>query len=526
MTLPAAKLLSRCRIVTLILFAVVIQSHDWVREFASCADEDAARRVFRAAALEAHPDRCGDAPECAADFIALRAAYAARVAELDGSGDGAAAGGRAAAAEERWLSSFLSRCRGSRWREARAGGAGSWLSWRVSASGAVPLAAPPGASARVELSPREAMAAAAAPLNVSAVRRCAACGGRGLVVSPAPACGACGGAGWLAGAAALGGGGGGGGARARGAGEAAAVHTCAACCGSGGAATACPVCAGAGVESRALRGALRVRGVRAGTELRVSDAWAPAAGGGEAPPGGGGGAGAHAPPPPPPPWLAEPGAGWEPSPASVRVDFSWLRAGGAGAPRAACGGGAYCGGAPFFARVALAHPDVVVDARVGVLAWCRARGVVLPLLGGGAARVPLPAAPRALPADGVWAATLRGRGFPAAPAPAPDARVAALPDAAPLAGDVRVALRLHFPARLGAADVAALAACLAPGDAAAAESTDPLGAVREASALVAALAAVAGSTPDEDTPLHAACDAADALKSTLYPRPSAAWASK
>jgi hypothetical protein len=78
-----------------------------------------------------------------------------------------------------------------------------------------------------------------------------------------------------------------------------------------------------------------------------------------------------------------------------------------------------------------------------------------------------------------------------------------------------VALRLHFPARLGAADVAALAACLAPGDAAAAESEDPLSDAREASALMAALAAAAGSAPDADTPPLAACDAADALKSTI-----------
>ena len=131
----AAAARPRGRALTLALFTLLFiasDARDYAAAFAACADADACRGIFRAEALAVHPDRCGDAPACADNFIALRAAYAARVEALDGGGGGGG-GARAAADADAWLASFTARCRGAAWRDARAGAAGGWLAWRVTA---------------------------------------------------------------------------------------------------------------------------------------------------------------------------------------------------------------------------------------------------------------------------------------------------------------------------------------------------------------------------------------------------------
>ena len=469
----------------------------WRSEFSLCVDEDSARTVFRTLALIVHPDKCGDTPECADGFIALREAYAVRVAELTGTGAGSE---KLPAADENWLTAFKARCKGRGWRDVQGGAAGGWLAWRVGLSGAVPLTATPSTSATITLTPREALTNHRTPLNVTATRRCPACEGRGWSVdASAPTCGKCAGRGWSTGAAFVGGAG-------AGAGETATLHTCAACCGTGGATHACPLCHGAGTESRILTGSLRVRGMT--TSVRTIEAWEPVD------------AGAGAEPSLPPPWVAEPDRGWALSPPTVAISFSWNEFKGVGAPRIECGGGSYCGGPPHYPRIALAHPHIQIDARVGVFRWCGAAAVVVPLVEGGAVRVVLPTRPRTLPLDGIWTAVLHGRGFPIA---ALDANAtssitieatnteATTTTPADIRGDIRVSIRLLFPARLNADDFALLEECLTPGDVNEGESDDPMTQIRDASELVAALAAAYGSEPGDDAPRHAQCDARDTL---------------
>jgi hypothetical protein len=495
-------------IILIILLINCAEGYDWVAEFSLCNDEDAARRIFRAAALVGHPDKCGDTPECALNFIALREAYIARVKELTGGG-GDGDGTKLNADDERWLTGFQKRCRGYNWKEVKSGAAGGWLAWRVGTNGGVSLPALPVSVATLSLTPKEVYAAGYRhAFNVTAQRQCPACSGRGLKVDALPACNTCNGHGWVASAAA---------GTDTVVGEIGRVHTCGACCGSGGTTHICPLCHGTGIEtsSSSLKGSIHIHGVKPQTTLHILESWER-------------NNDAQEQNSPPPPWLLDPS--WMPVPKSVTVTFSWLENGGIGAPRAECGGGSYCGGAPLFPRISfIAYPHIDIDARVSILRWCRSNAVIVPLLNGTSVRILLPTRPRTLPNDGIVTITSRDLGFPLDTLLSNDANTntdtntITETSTSETRGDVRIALRLLYPSRLGFEDISLLEDCLENGNGSLGESEDPVQHVIDSSELVSILSAAQGSEPDDDDDSNIGaenvlCDASDMLRSCLRRR--------
>lgn len=504
----------RCIFIAVIIILLFINckssSYDWKLEFAVCKDEDSARRVFRAAALKDHPDKCGDTPECALNFIALREAYIARVEELTGGGGGGGGDGALNADDERWLSGFQKRCRGYNWKEVKSGAAGGWLAWRVGTNGGVSLPSLPVSVVTLSLTPKEVYAAGnRRAFNVTAQRQCPACSGRGLKVDALPACNTCSGNGWVAGAA----------VGEKTVGEIGRVHTCGACCGSGGTTHICPLCHGSGIEtsSSSLKGSIHVHGVKPQTTLHILESWEQEGNDDAAP--------QQESNSMPPPWLIDPS--WVPIPKSVTITFSWLENGGIGAPRAECGGGSYCGGAPLFPRFSfIEYPHIDIDARVSILRWCRSNAVIVPLLNGTSVRILLPTRPRTLPNDGIEIIILRDLGFPLQKisndmntntiADDDDTTATTTTTTPETRGDVRITLRLLYPSRLGTEDISLLADCFMTGNGNIGESEDPVQHVIDSSELVSILSAAQGSEPDDDySNQNVLCDASDMLRSCL-----------